>query len=146
MKEVRTPVLTELLRDECLQLLESQQVGRLAVVADGYPYVVPVNYALDGERIIIRTDPGTKFYAADREHVGFEIDGIDEATRTGWSVLVEGVAREVKSPEDPALQRAESLGVDTWVPGERTRWLVIEPVRITGRALSQVVGPLHVER
>jgi Pyridoxamine 5'-phosphate oxidase len=47
-------------RDECLRLLASQPVGRVAVVVDGSPMIFPVNYALDGESIVFRSDAGSK--------------------------------------------------------------------------------------
>ena len=59
--------IERLTRDECLELLRDQQVGRLAVVSHGRPLIFPVNFAMDGEAVVFRTDPGTKFDAAVRE-------------------------------------------------------------------------------
>jgi nitroimidazol reductase NimA-like FMN-containing flavoprotein (pyridoxamine 5'-phosphate oxidase superfamily) len=36
-------------RTECLNLLATAQVGRVALVVDGHPEILPVNYALDGD-------------------------------------------------------------------------------------------------
>ena len=47
-------------RDRCLQLLREDEIGRLAVLADGGPVILPVNYRMDGESIVFRTDPGLK--------------------------------------------------------------------------------------
>ena len=41
-----TTQLTPLSRVECLNLLESNEVGRIAVIHDGAPVVFPVNYRL----------------------------------------------------------------------------------------------------
>ena len=45
-------------RARCLELLRADEIGRLAVVADGGPLILPVNYRVDGESIVFRTDPG----------------------------------------------------------------------------------------
>ena len=47
-------------RDQCLRLLAEDEIGRLAVIAGNTPAIFPVNYALDGDTIVFRTDPGTK--------------------------------------------------------------------------------------
>ena len=39
-----------LAEDECLQLLATQDVGRIAVVLGRQPFIVPVHYVLDGDR------------------------------------------------------------------------------------------------
>ena len=52
--------LEELDREECLRLLRSHVMGRLAVALPARAPVVPVNYAVDGETIVFRSDPGDK--------------------------------------------------------------------------------------
>jgi nitroimidazol reductase NimA-like FMN-containing flavoprotein (pyridoxamine 5'-phosphate oxidase superfamily) len=46
----------------CLRLMREASIGRVAVVIDGFPVVMPVNYRLvadgDGFGIVIRTRPG----------------------------------------------------------------------------------------
>ena len=54
----------------------------------------------------IRTDPGTKLSAAAQGQVAFEIDGIDEAARAGWSVVVTGVGYEVTDALDDVQRSA----------------------------------------
>ena len=44
-------------REACLGLLADDEIGRLAVLAGGAPLILPVNYQLDGEAIVFRTDP-----------------------------------------------------------------------------------------
>ena len=56
--------------------------------------------------VVFRTDEGTKLDAAARgSGVAFEIDGTDEAARTGWSVVVRGEATEVTDPAELARLR-----------------------------------------
>ncbi len=134
MTDERRPELQVLSGVECYRLLAAQQVGRLGVDAGHYPVIFPVNYALDGEAILIRTEPGTKLPAADYANVIFEVDDIDRQTRSGWSVLVRGVAEEVM-----AARRGEPLvgtrarTPDPWAAGERGRWIRIVPQGISGR-------------
>src|SRR5918997_6255070 len=82
-------------REECLRLLAGQEIGRLAVVAGNTPIIVPVNYALDGESVVFRTDPGTKLDQGPRARASFEIDAFDRERRTGWSVVATGRLEEV---------------------------------------------------
>ena len=56
--------LEELAHDECLKLLATMSIGRVAIVIDDRgPLVVPVNYALDGEIVVFRTGAGSKRHA-----------------------------------------------------------------------------------
>lgn len=66
------------------------RVGRIGVVVGGAPGILSVNDAIDGERVVFRTDEGLKLRHGTLRRVAFEIDGFDEAAGTGWSVLVQG--------------------------------------------------------
>ena len=39
--------------EECRRLLAGQQVGRLGVVAEHYPLIVPVTYAMDEHVVVV---------------------------------------------------------------------------------------------
>src|SRR4051794_27593186 len=81
--------------DECVALLERSSLTRIAVVIGEQPLVFPVNFTLDGDAVVFRTDPGTKLYAARDGRVAFECDGVDAVYHTGWSVLGTGRAEEI---------------------------------------------------
>ena len=130
-------VYEELSRTECLELLASQQLGRIAVVIDGRPIVFPINFALDGEAVVFRTAEGTKLTGAAMGWVSFEVDGTDPVTRTGWSVIVQGVGSEITDTLDRRSEQLRQLAVDPWVPDERSRWVEILPQAITGRRLRR---------
>lgn len=132
----------EIPRDECVALLESQVLGRVAVADfNAAPLVVPVNYALDGETVVFRTDYGSKFrLAVLREApVSFEIDGVDPGRRSGWSVLLQGPATELADKEIERLR----LQPSPWAPGGKTHWVRITPQSVTGRRirLAEPLGP-----
>ena len=123
-------------RDECLRLLAGDEVGRLAVVEGRVPVVFPVNYALDGDTVVIRTDAGTKLGAAGRAPACFEVDCLDRPTRTGWSVLVTGRLEEVTPWDTDLFRRVTALSVEPWAGGDKAHWLRLVPGRITGRRVG----------
>ncbi|HEX8802745.1 MAG TPA: pyridoxamine 5'-phosphate oxidase family protein [Acidimicrobiales bacterium] len=123
--------------DTCLELLASEEVGRLAIGTGGAPLVVPVNYALDGETIVFRTDPGAKLDWAGRGGATFEIDGLDRDSRTGWSVVVSGRLEEVTRYDAATLERVSRLAVEPWAGGDKQHWLRLIPGSITGRRLHR---------
>jgi nitroimidazol reductase NimA-like FMN-containing flavoprotein (pyridoxamine 5'-phosphate oxidase superfamily) len=124
-------------RQECLNLLAGDQIGRLAVLEGGTPVIFPVNYGLDGTAIVIRTDPGTKLDDGPRSRACFEIDSFDRETKSGWSVVAVGRLEEV-SRYDSAHERVQGLPVEPWAGGEKAHWLRLVPDRITGRRLPRV--------
>ena len=123
-------------RSECNELLRANHVGRLGFVNDGWPTILPVNYVLDGDDIIIRTDSGTKFASVRHgAEVSFELDHIDSLYRSGWSVLVHGYATEVV--DDDELEHLRGLGLRAWHQGVKPFWIRIAPVLVTGRRLPK---------
>ena len=125
--------LEDLDLDDCLHLMRASTLGRLAVIAGGQPLVFPVNFTLDGGSVVLRTDEGTKLYAARHGLVGFECDGIDATYHTGWSVMLTGRAEEVRQPAEVA--RLERLPLGPWCPGPKPVWLRIRYRTITGRRI-----------
>ena len=112
--------LVELSREECLRLLGSHSFGRLAVSqGDGAPLIRPVNYAFDerSQSVVFRTGHGSKFHVLPRlANAAFEIDGIDEASRTGWSVVMRGVTDEVVGATE--IRRLDTLGLELGARGQ----------------------------
>ena len=126
--------------DECLELLASHHFGRVAVDDEEGPAVLPVNYVLDRGSVVFRTDEGTKLEAAARrERIGFEVDHVDEAARSGWSVLVRGKAEEITDPDE--LERVRRLPLEPFAGGERHRYVRLLSSSISGRRI-RVPGDL----
>jgi uncharacterized protein len=131
-----SPELVELDAEQCYRLLATHEIGRLGVNAEHFPLIFPVNYALDRDAIVVRTRPGTKLTAAGHANVTFEVDDIDRRTRSGWSVLVRGLAEEVTSAHRAELiERTRASEVRPWAPGEHGHWLRIIPQAISGRRI-----------
>jgi nitroimidazol reductase NimA-like FMN-containing flavoprotein (pyridoxamine 5'-phosphate oxidase superfamily) len=121
---------------ECLRLLSGEEVGRLGVVVGGRPEIFPVNYALDGDCVIFRTDAGTKLAAAIQDPVVFEVDRLDRATRSAWSVIIHGRADHVTPYGSPALRdRTAHLALYPWTGASKAHLLRIVPTTMTGRRI-----------
>jgi nitroimidazol reductase NimA-like FMN-containing flavoprotein (pyridoxamine 5'-phosphate oxidase superfamily) len=129
--------MLELSREQCLELLASHRFGRLAVVmGNGAPVIRPVNYVFDqrSQSVVFRTARGSKLHAIlHAAKTAFEIDGIDEAARTGWSVIIEGVTAEITQPSD--TRRLGRLGLEPWAPGPKPHWVRIRAWRVSGRRI-----------
>ena len=128
--------IRELDRDQCLRLLANDEVGRLAVIAGNAPAIFPVNYALDGETIVFRTDPGTKLAHGPRARASFEVDGFDHTLRSGWSVVATGRLEEVTRYDAPTFDRVRHLAIDPWAGGDKAHWMRLVPDRVTGRRID----------
>ncbi len=132
--------LTEMSGEECAQLLSEHRVGRLGVIADGEPVILPVNYVYDGKAVVFRTDAGLKLQSAPLRRVAFEVDHVDEETGTGWSILIRGYAQEITRAIDHRSEALLRLPVAPFAPGEKTHWIEIVPETITGRRLESTTG------
>ncbi len=133
--EPRPGLVQELTKAECFALLAGERLGRVAVVDDRGPLVFPVNFVLDRNTVVFRTEPGTKLSAAGlRGRACFEVDGTDVATRTGWSVIVRGEITEVTDRAE--LARLRELPVRAWAPGTRDRYIRVLPAVLTGRRIA----------
>lgn len=124
--------LRELDTHECLELLGTRSVGRVAFDAEDGPVVLPVNYVVHGQGVLFRTSPHNTI----ARHIGgtrsaFEVDEIDDFTQSGWSVLLRGPAELV---EDVQGLPREARPVP-WVEGTRSLYVRIRASSITGRRL-----------
>lgn len=120
--------------DECRALLAQDDIGRVAVVIGATPMIFPVNYALDGDAIILRTMPGSRLDVG-QGLAAFEVDGFDRTGRSGWSVLVTGHLEEVPWYQTEDVARLQAWPVVSWPLGERNMWLRLRPSSTTGRVV-----------
>ena len=121
-------------RDECLLLLGASRVGRVVVTDRALPAAFPVNYALLDDDVVFLTTAGSKLAAAeDGEVMAFEVDEIEPALRSGWSVLVQGLASVITDPDE--LRRARALGLEPWTPGSPRQFVRITSELVSGRRI-----------
>jgi nitroimidazol reductase NimA-like FMN-containing flavoprotein (pyridoxamine 5'-phosphate oxidase superfamily) len=129
--------LVELSPEECFDLLSRETVGRFVYVDDAGPAAVPVNYGLGDGAVVFRSEDGSKIEALSGETVAFEVDHIEEADRSGWSVLLRGKAELFDLDRAPELiRRLETAVPVPWKAGIHTRWVRISPTAVTGRRLG----------
>lgn len=123
---------------ECRSLLRTRSVGHLGVNAGGYPEIIPVNYAMDGDTVVIRSRIGQIIASAEKAPVTFQVDSIDEAARTGWTVLVRGRAHVLTWRDtDATAERTRRLDLQPWAPGHDSVWLRIIERSIEGRRIAR---------
>jgi nitroimidazol reductase NimA-like FMN-containing flavoprotein (pyridoxamine 5'-phosphate oxidase superfamily) len=135
--------LEELPSHECFALLRTQRVGRLVYQDELGPAAVPVTYAVAGEDILFRSMDGSKIRALAGHDVAFEVDHVDDAAQSGWSVLVRGAGEIVELEHVPALLgRVEGDPPLPWKTGVHGIWAVIRAKRITGRRLGDPASDL----
>lgn len=129
--------LRELSRAECADLLAPGGVGRIAFTTrpGTAPMVVPLNYAWDGDGVLLRTERDGTVAAHAEGPVSFEVDRIDDTLSEGWSILVRGRGRVIGDPDEEAVLRA-AAPVATWVEHGDTVHVRISATEISGRRLT----------
>src|SRR5690606_34925024 len=106
------------------------EFGRLAYHLLDEVHIVPLNYTVDGRRLLFRTNEGSKLLGVVMHgDVAFEIDhiGPDRA----WSVVARGRARVLDGEE--AREAGEKWLVRPWVLTDRFVTVAMEVTEVTGR-------------
>ncbi|HEY7052479.1 MAG TPA: pyridoxamine 5'-phosphate oxidase family protein [Mycobacterium sp.] len=128
--------LTILSESESWKLLGSAALGRLVTSVDGQPEIFPVNFVVQGRSVLFRTAEGTKLVsAAINSKVLFEAD--DHNVAEGWSVIVKGTARLLRTEEE--IAEAERAQLLPWTATVKSHYVRISPSQLTGRRF--VFGP-----
>jgi nitroimidazol reductase NimA-like FMN-containing flavoprotein (pyridoxamine 5'-phosphate oxidase superfamily) len=132
MAEVR-----ELSYAECRALLIREQTGRVAVATPDGPHIVPLNYTVVDESIILRTTPFSTLATYGRNTtLAFEVDSFREGARVGWSVVARGRADVVLDPDELAHIR-QIWPPDPWADGPRHLHFRLSWKELTGRSLGR---------
>jgi nitroimidazol reductase NimA-like FMN-containing flavoprotein (pyridoxamine 5'-phosphate oxidase superfamily) len=126
-------VLIAMRAEECYARLRLHKIGRVSPGGADPPFILPVNYVVDGRDIVFRTGGGSSL-APTAGPVAFEVDDLVVSARLGWSVLVVGQAERVADPAE--LRRLAAAELTPWPDGERTVWIRIRPDRVTGRRVA----------
>jgi uncharacterized protein len=126
-----------LAREQCLDLLEANHLGRVAWQAADLPQILPVTYAMHHGSVYFRTTPGGILSELARPtRVALEVDELDQQTRSGWSIVLHGRTSAVSEPDALAdLWAADSLV--PWAGGNRTLFICIRPDRLSGRVVRR---------
>jgi nitroimidazol reductase NimA-like FMN-containing flavoprotein (pyridoxamine 5'-phosphate oxidase superfamily) len=133
--------LETLSTEECETLLANHAFGRVAVWSGDHPAVLPVLYRLLDGDVVFRTAPGEKLIAATLgQEVVFEIDAVEPARRTGWSVNVVGRAEHIVDHNEK--ERAAQLGLEPWAGDYRNEYMRLRTKRVSGRRIRSDTGAL----
>jgi nitroimidazol reductase NimA-like FMN-containing flavoprotein (pyridoxamine 5'-phosphate oxidase superfamily) len=127
-------VLQTLSPAECYALLSPGGVGRVGFTALDGPVVLPVNFAMVGQTVVLRTGVDTQLAAHLDCRAAFEADHLDEALSQGWSVMMTGRAVRVKK-EEQVRRLEEETDLRPWASGARDVYVQIFPLRISGRRI-----------
>jgi len=129
MSETGQPV-SILSASESWDLLSSVSIGRLVTSVGGEPEIFPVNFVVQRRTVLFRTAEGTKLVStAINNRVLFEAD--DHGAADGWSVILKGMARMLRTNEE--LKEAEHAQLLPWTATLKQHYVRIQPVSITGR-------------
>ena len=119
----------------CVELLQTQTVGRVAWQAADAPEILPVTYVWHENSVIFRTSPyGPLSELSQPTDVAFEIDEVDQQRHQGWSVVVHGRAQGVARPDE--VVRLWAVSGVPWAPGMRNLLIRITPTTLSGRQVA----------
>jgi uncharacterized protein len=126
----------ELSYGSCRSLLAGGVFGRVGVCTPDGPRILPVNYSVVGEAVVIRTtlDGLLATYGVHAPLV-FEVDHVDYDEHKGWSVMATGAGELVEDPEDLALVR-RTWEPRPWAGGDRPLFVRLQWTELTGRRLG----------
>lgn len=132
----------ELSDAQCRELLGAGLVGRVALCTPVGPHIVPVNYTVVDNSVVLRTTPysvlGTQARGA---MLAFEVDELDYEHQRGWSVVAVGRAEAITAA-DELHQITRAWEPSTWAAGSRNLFLRLRWSELTGRRLGSDWNPV----
>ncbi|PZU43680.1 MAG: pyridoxamine 5'-phosphate oxidase family protein [Microbacterium sp.] len=117
------------------ELLTTTTVGRVGFVDAGRVQIYPVNFAVSGRTLLLRTAPDSPLAALSKgpADLAFEVDYRDPLGDTAWSVLMHGSLSRA-----PQEQAADVIArVTPWAGGDRDLPLVFRIDSIQGRSVRR---------
>jgi nitroimidazol reductase NimA-like FMN-containing flavoprotein (pyridoxamine 5'-phosphate oxidase superfamily) len=127
---------TDLTREECERLLRAGIGGRIAISSPTGPHIVPVNYSVVDDAVIVRTSPYSVLGTYGPDSVlAFEVDQFDHERQRGWSVVVRGRAEAVMRPAELEHIR-RTWEPQPWAAGSRGLHLRLRWTEISGRRIG----------
>ena len=119
---------------QCYELLTTTTIGRIGFVEGERVQIFPVNFAVSGRELLLRTaSDGPLAAAAEQGGVAFEVDHHDPLGSTAWSVLMHGtLSRATQERADEIAPR-----VHPWAGGDRELALTFRIENIEGRMVRR---------
>lgn len=99
-------MIKNLSEEQSHEVLRRERVGRIGCIADGFPYIVPVNYFFDGQDAFVHSLPGRKVMAMrENPRICLQVDEIEDDW--SWkSVLAFGMYEEITT----AFESSRAMG------------------------------------
>lgn len=130
--------LVHLDEQQCWQKLAAQELGRIVTHLGDRIDIFPINYAVDGRSLVVRTAEGSKLFELTvNDEVLFEVD--DHTDADAWSVIVRGRARVIVNADE--INAADALPLRPWAPTVKNNYVRIEPSSVSGRAFLRTPEP-----
>lgn len=124
-------------RAQCLDLLRTEVIARVAYSQRAMPAIVTVDYAVVDDFIVLRLDEGAVELTSLRNAVvAFQADDRGSTNEQSWSVSCVGKVRPIEDAIGlPAIAAARD-----WPPADTTRpvFLRMEPELLEGRVIHRV--------
>ncbi len=131
----------DLSHEDCARLLRAGVVGRVAIATPTGPHIVPVNYSVDDESVLVRTTAYSLLGTYGRDaQLCFEIDQLDHEAERGWSVSVRGRAAFVADQAELA-HIARTWAPRPWAAGQRHLVVRIPWTEVSGRQVGDGWDP-----
>jgi nitroimidazol reductase NimA-like FMN-containing flavoprotein (pyridoxamine 5'-phosphate oxidase superfamily) len=122
-------------QEECRERLAGASVGRVAFCTPQGPTIYPVNVGVVDGDVVFRTAPYTDLGTqVGGSQVALEVDELDPADASGWSVVVHGEAVRVDDPDEAAQLRRPLP--EPWAPGQRSLFVRVVVTQISGRGVG----------
>jgi len=136
------PESHELSTHQCEALLRVGMVGRVAFSTPTGPHMLPVNYTVVDDAIVVRTSPYSLLGTHGRNTmVAFGIDGFDQEQKRGWSVQARGRMEVVTTHQE--LERIREVAdPNPWANGARALYMRLRWTELSGRQLGTSWNPL----
>jgi helix-turn-helix motif-containing domain protein len=125
-------VFAQLSTEAALELMGTEQLGRVVVRRSDDMDIFPVNFVVDGGAIYFRTSEGNKLFSLSLNNdVLFEADHVDLDNHDAWSVIVKGTAEVLQ--DAAAIHHADSLDLTPWLPTLKYNYVKVTPNSVSGR-------------
>jgi uncharacterized protein len=122
-------------QEECRERLAAASAGRVAFCTPQGPSIYPVNVGVVDGDVLFRTAPYTDLGTqVGGKQVALEVDELDPADASGWSVVVHGETVRVDDPDEVA--RLRRTLPEPWAPGQRALFVRVVVAQLSGRSVG----------
>jgi nitroimidazol reductase NimA-like FMN-containing flavoprotein (pyridoxamine 5'-phosphate oxidase superfamily) len=119
--------------EESWQIIQANQIGRIASAREGAPDIYPVTYVVQNWKIYFRTGVESRLRKdTDGRVVAFEAD--TQILRHFSSTVALGTVRTLTSEE--AARVLDQLPIIEFAPDSDYVWMELEPSELRGRRLN----------